>query len=90
MRVRELSGRAKRKRNGINLSRLTRLTKSGQSVVVVDRVLGTGMLAHPLTVAALGFSASAKKGIEKSGGKAVKFEEMMAKNPSGKDLSVLI
>lgn len=90
MRVAELQHRAVRKRHGVNLSRLTRLTKANQSVVVADRVLGTGVLLHPLTIAALGFSGSARKGIEKAGGKAMAIAEMKAINPTGKDLTVMI
>lgn len=90
MRVRELTHRQNRLRKGINLSRLTRLTKANQMVVVGDRVLGTGKMLHAITVAAPGFSSSARAGIAKAGGKAMKIEELQAQNPTGKDLVVLI
>ncbi len=90
VRVGELIGRPVRRRPGINLSRLAKVTKSGQTVLVASRVLGTGTMPHPVTVAAMGFTASARRLIEKSGGKVVTLEEMAAKHPTGKDVGLVI
>lgn len=90
-RVKELLRRSSRLRRGLNLSRLSTETKSGETVVVVDKVLGTGVLKHPLTVVAVeGVSASAQAGLTKAGAKLVALSEFAAKNPSGKDVRILI
>ncbi|MDE1798004.1 MAG: 50S ribosomal protein L18e [Candidatus Micrarchaeota archaeon] len=90
VRAKELMGRAVRKRPGINLSRLDKVTKTGQTVLVASKILGTGTLSHPLNVAAMGFSASARKTIEAKGGKIMTIEEMAAKHPTGKDVGLVI
>jgi large subunit ribosomal protein L18e len=90
VRAGELLGRAVRKRPGINLSRLSKVTKSGQTVLVASKVLGTGAIGHPLNVAAIGFSAGARKTIEAAGGKIMTLEEMAAKHPTGKDVGLVI
>jgi large subunit ribosomal protein L18e len=90
VRVGELTGRAVRKRPGINLSRLTKVTKKDQVVLVASRVLGTGQMHHPITVAALGFTNSARRLIEKSGGKIITLEEMAIQHPTGKDVGLVI
>ncbi|MFA5108453.1 MAG: 50S ribosomal protein L18e [Candidatus Micrarchaeia archaeon] len=88
--AKKLLARPVRARKGVNLSRLERLTKSGQTVLVADKILGSGKLSHPLTVAALSFSQSAKLMIEKAGGKIISVQELEKKNPEGKDLRVLV
>lgn len=44
----------------VNLSRINRYTKEKDLILVPGKVLGAGELDHQLTVAALGFSGSAK------------------------------
>ncbi|MFH1306433.1 MAG: 50S ribosomal protein L18e [Candidatus Micrarchaeota archaeon] len=89
-RAKELLSRSVRARRGMNLSRLSKITKSGQTVVVADKVLGSGSISHPITIAALGFSEGAKEAIKKSGGKIVSVDEIKKKNPDGKNISVLV
>ncbi len=75
---------------GVNLSRIAKLSKAGQTVVVADKVLGTGEIKHAITIAAPAFSASAKLIIAKNGGKIVSLEKLQEQNPSGKDVIILI
>ena len=49
-----------RSRVAVNLSRLNRFTKEGETVVVPGKVLGAGQADHALTVAAFSFSDVAK------------------------------
>ena len=91
LRVDELLRRSTRKKKlGVNLSRLDGLTQANQSVVVCSKVLGTGALTHALTVSAPKFSASAKASIVKSGGKVIALDSLRTQNPTGKDLVILI
>jgi large subunit ribosomal protein L18e len=89
-RVGELAGRSVRRRKGVNLSRLSTLVKANSVVVVADKVLGTGKLMHPMTIGAMGFSATAKTAIAAGGGKALTLEEMQKAHPTGKDVSIII
>ncbi|MFH1095610.1 MAG: 50S ribosomal protein L18e [Candidatus Micrarchaeota archaeon] len=89
-RVRELVSRPSRMKRGMNLSRLSVLTTAGQTVVVADKVLGTGKLAHSLTIGAVSSSHSAKTAVAKAGGKILTLAELESKHPSGKDVVILI
>jgi large subunit ribosomal protein L18e len=88
-RVLELLSASSRKRVGVNLSRLSAYAKEGALVVVPDKVLGSGSLSHKLTVAAVSFSASAKKAIEAAGGKVISIVEASKTSPTGKDAVII-
>ncbi|RMF89571.1 MAG: 50S ribosomal protein L18e, partial [Methanobacteriota archaeon] len=47
----------RRNRAGVNVSSLARYTEKGDVVAVPGKVLGSGTIAHPLTVAACSFTA---------------------------------
>lgn len=68
-----------RKRSEVNLFKIDRLTKKGDTVVVPGKVLGEGGLTHAVNVAALNFSASARRKIEAAGGKCMSLREMAEK-----------
>ena len=90
LRVVELLNRGRSRRKGVNLSRLSTLVKANANVVVADKVLGTGKLMHPMTVAAPAFSVSAKAAITSAGGQALSMEEMQKMHPTGKDVAIII
>ncbi len=75
-----------RARAAINLDRISRLTKKGETVMVPGKVLAKGALAHPVTISALEFSESARKKIAAAGGKAVKIEEFIEKSKNARIL----
>ena len=79
-----------RARKEMNLSRLSRITKKGEAVIIAGKVLGDGELSHPLTIAALGFSKSAQEAIKRAGGKIETVENLREKNPKGEGLRILI
>ncbi|MFH0927322.1 MAG: 50S ribosomal protein L18e [Candidatus Micrarchaeota archaeon] len=84
-----LLGRPVRARKGVNLSKLAKSTKEGQTVLVASKVLGDGYINHKLTVAALGFSKRAKEQIEAAGGKTMSVAQLKAANPSGEGVELL-
>ena len=88
-RVLYLLSASSRKKPGVNVSRIAAYAKEGQLVVVPDKVLGAGVLTSKITVAALSFSASAKKAIESAGGKAISIVEAAKKSPTGKDVVII-
>ena len=56
-----------RNRRAVNLSRINRFTKDGETIIVPGKVLATGELDHKVTIAAWQFSGQAKEKIEKAG-----------------------
>ena len=60
----------KRIRVDVNLSAINRLTKEGDVAAIPGKVLASGSLEHPITVAAYSFSDTAKKKIKAAGGEA--------------------
>jgi ribosomal protein L18E len=88
-RVLELLSASSRTKCGVNVSRISANVKDGASVVVVDKVLGSGTCSPKLTVGAMAFSASAKKAIEAAGGKAMTLVDIAKKHPTGKDVVII-
>ena len=84
-RVLELLSASSRKKKGVNVSRIAAYAKEGATVIVPDKVLGAGSLKAKITVAAVSFSAGAKKAIEVAGGKAISIVEAAKKSATGKD-----
>jgi large subunit ribosomal protein L18e len=73
----------------VNLSRINRYTKEKDLVLIPGKVLGAGELNHPLTVAALNFSGSAKSKITAAGGSCLTIEELMNRNPEGSRVRIM-
>jgi large subunit ribosomal protein L18e len=88
-RVLELLSAASRKKPGVNASRVAKYTKEGGVAVVPDKVLGSGAFKSKITVAAVSFSASAKKAIEAAGGKAISIVDAAKKSTTGKDYVII-
>jgi len=79
-----------RQRPEVNLSKLNRVCKVNETVVVPGKVLSTGTLKKPLTVSAANFSMSAVEKIQKAGGKAITIRELMENNPKGTNVRIVI
>ena len=50
----------------VNLSRLNKVTKSGDIVIVPGKVLGTGEIHHSITIGAFSYTNSALEKLKKS------------------------
>ena len=81
--------KAKRKRIAVNLSRLNRYTQKSETVAVPGKVLATGEITHPITVAAFAFSGNARGKIKAARGKCVSFEDLIKKNPAGSNVKIV-
>jgi large subunit ribosomal protein L18e len=68
----------KRVRVDVNLSAINRLTKEGDVAAIPGKVLASGNLEHPVTVAAYSFSDQAKKKIKAAGGEAKTLTQLFA------------
>jgi large subunit ribosomal protein L18e len=76
-------------RSSVNLSRINRYTDKNQTVAVAGKVLGAGMLNHPVKVAAFEFSTTARTKIRDAKGRCLTFPELVKKNPKGSNVKVL-
>jgi len=79
-----------RKRPEVNLSKLNRICKENETVIIPGKVLSTGNLKKSLTVSAASFSMSAVEKIQKAGGKAISIRELIQNNPKGTNVRIVI
>lgn len=70
----------------VNLFKLEMHAKDGETVLVAGKVLGTGDLNRKLNVAAFSFSKSAAEKIKSAKGNVMSIQELLQKNPKGKDV----
>ena len=72
----------------VNISKLDKVTKEGELIIVPGKVLSSGELSHKLDVAAFSFSETAKEKISKNG-KVMALPELMKKNPKAKGIRII-
>ena len=89
MDVAERLSQPKSKRVTANVSKINRHTKENEEVVVPGKVLGSGMMNHPVTVAALDFSDEAQSKIISAKGKCLTLLEVLEANPKGANLRII-
>ncbi|WP_440059001.1 50S ribosomal protein L18e [Thermogladius sp. 4427co] len=87
--VAELLESPRRRRRAVNLSRINRYTSQGDVVVVPGKVLGSGALDHPVTVASFSFSKTALEKIRASGGRAIHILDLVKENPKGSGVKII-
>ncbi len=80
---------SKRSRVAVNVSRLNRYTKEGETVAVPGKVLGAGKANHPMTIAAFAFSDIAQSKILNAKGNCLSIRDLMKKNPTGKNVKLM-
>jgi large subunit ribosomal protein L18e len=78
-----------RQRVAVNLSRINRNTQKRDMIVVPGKVLGTGTLNHPVTVAAFGASKKAKEKLAAAKAKYLSIPELVKKNPKGAKVKII-
>jgi len=81
--------RPRRSRAEVNLSQINRYTEEGSTVAVPGKVLAAGGLDHPVKIAALMFSAAAKRKIIAAGGSVLTLRQLLDQNPSGKSVKLV-
>jgi large subunit ribosomal protein L18e len=85
----EQLSRPRRNRAALNLNHIARASGKDSVVLVPGKVLGSGLIKHPVTVGAFQFSEGAKKKIERAGGQCVEIKELVSKNPNGSNILLL-
>ncbi|MBD3228257.1 MAG: 50S ribosomal protein L18e [Candidatus Lokiarchaeota archaeon] len=79
------------KRIAINISKINRNTKENDIVVVPGKVLSSGDFSHKISsIAAVSFSKSARSKIEGNDIKAETIEELYERNPTGKNVKIIM
>ena len=73
----------------VNLSRIDRYARDGETVVVAGKILSMGDLSKKITVAAYRFSGKSVEKITAAGGSIISIEELLKKNPKGSKVRVL-
>jgi large subunit ribosomal protein L18e len=87
--IAEALARTRRKRIAVNLSRVNRYTKEGETVAIPGKVLAAGEIDHPVIVSAFAFSKKAITKIEKAKGKCLSYAELLKKNPKGTHVRII-
>ncbi len=73
----------------VNVGKIDRFAQKNELVVVPGKVLGSGELTKPVTVAAWQFSAQARDKISAAGGKATTIAELVAERPKGDGVRIM-
>jgi len=77
-----------RQRRIINIYKINKYAKEGETIVVPGKVLNMGELDKKVDVAAFSFSDKAKEKINKVA-KTLSIKELMEKNPEGKKVRIM-
>ncbi len=80
----------RRARVVVNVADLQRHFEKGHTMVVPGKVLSEGIVTDKLQVAAVSFSSKARTKIKAVGGKCFSLEQLAEKNPSGKNLRLIM
>ena len=88
-RIAEMLSKPKRRRIAVNVSRINRYSKENDEVVVPGKVLGAGVINHPVKVAAFAFSEKARSKIIKAKGKCLTIPELAEMNPKGSNVKII-
>ena len=73
-----LSTKPKRQRASVNLSKLDRLAKDSDSIIVPGKVLGSGNISKKIKVAAIDFSGSAAEKLVAAKCEIASIDELLA------------
>jgi len=80
---------ATRKHNPINLNKIDKITTTGDTLVILGKVLGGGDVTKKLRLCALSFSGSALDKLKKTRSETVTVLEEITKNPKANGVKVL-
>jgi len=78
-----------RQKRLVNIFKLDLYSKDGETVIIPGKVLGSGDINHKVNVVAFDFSQSAIEKIKSAKGSVMTIQELVQKNPQGKDVRIL-
>jgi large subunit ribosomal protein L18e len=85
----ESLSRPRQNRAVLDVNHISRASAANSLILVPGKVLGSGLIKHPVVVGAFQFSPGAKVKIESAGGKCVAIKEFVAKYPKGSKVQIL-
>lgn len=88
-RIAHFLGRSRRQRIAVNLSKLQKVAKEGETIVVPGKVLGDGN-ATKLRLAAYSFSDRARQKLLDKGAELIGIEKLYSSNKEGKGIRIVI
>jgi len=81
--------RPTRIRRSVNIMKIVKHTRDGETAIVPGKVLSLGTLEKKMTIAAFQYSAAAKEKIAKAGGTVLTIHELLLKNPKGQKVRII-
>jgi large subunit ribosomal protein L18e len=81
--------KSSRQRREVNVYKIDRYAKEGETILVPGKVLSMGDMGKSVSVAAFNFSGGAKEKIIAAKGKVLSISELMKQNPEGKKVRIL-
>ena len=73
----------------VNVSRIARFAKENEILVVPGKLLATGDISVPVTVAPYRSSRAAEEKIEKAGGRVITIQQLVAEVPKGTSVRIM-
>lgn len=73
----------------VNVSRIERYLREGEVALVPGKLLAAGAISRKVTVAAYGFSDSARTKIEAAGGQCLTIRELLERSPKGEKVRII-
>jgi large subunit ribosomal protein L18e len=80
----------RRKKISVNLDKIDRETKEGDTVVVPGKVLSEGKVRKKIRIAGLSFSSGAEKKLKDKGCEVVSILEEIKINPEARGIKIII
>lgn len=68
----------------VNLSKINKYAKEGETIIVPGKVLGNGLLTKKVTIISFNVSQGAIEKIQKAGAKYISLKEYISKKPDTK------
>lgn len=78
-----------RQRCAVNVYKIDKYAREGETILIPGKVLSVGEINKKVDVAAMNFSAEAKRKIVEAKGKALSISELLQQNPEGKKVRIL-
>jgi large subunit ribosomal protein L18e len=73
----------------VNIGKLDRLAEKDSVILVPGKILGDGVLSHPVVVGAYSYTATARRKIVEAGGEALTIPNFLKRFPSGAGVTLI-
>lgn len=81
--------KSNRQRRIVNVYKIDKFAREGETIVVPGKVLSDGELNKKVDVAAFNFSDEARRKVIEAKGKVLSLKELFEQNPEGKKVRIL-